>query len=48
MTILLFGSFLQASGSAAVRESGADLGIVFDTDVDRSAIVDSSGREINR
>ena len=25
----------MASGAAAVRESGADLGIVFDTDVDR-------------
>ena len=32
----------------AVLESKADLGIIFDTDVDRAAVVDSSGREINR
>ena len=37
----------MASGAEAVIESQADLGIVFDTDVDRSAIVDRSGREIN-
>ncbi|KAG2454732.1 hypothetical protein HYH02_000569 [Chlamydomonas schloesseri] len=37
----------MASGAAAVKASGAELGIVFDTDVDRSAIVDASGREIN-
>lgn len=37
----------MASGSEAVLESKADLGIVFDTDVDRSAIVDRTGREIN-
>ncbi|XP_072988911.1 uncharacterized protein [Typha latifolia] len=32
----------------AVHENNADLGIIFDTDVDRSAAVDSSGREFNR
>lgn len=32
----------------AVIENKADLGIIFDTDVDRSAAVDSSGREFNR
>ena len=32
----------------AVLENKADLGIIFDTDVDRAAVVDSSGREINR
>ncbi|XXG62031.1 hypothetical protein AAC387_Pa05g0484 [Persea americana] len=32
----------------AVHENKADLGIIFDTDVDRSAAVDSSGREFNR
>ncbi|GLI59591.1 hypothetical protein VaNZ11_001519 [Volvox africanus] len=37
----------MAAGAEAVRTSGAELGIVFDTDVDRSAIVDSTGREIN-
>ncbi|MEW5302157.1 MAG: hypothetical protein WDW36_004965 [Sanguina aurantia] len=37
----------MAAGSRAVLAAQADLGIVFDTDVDRSAIVDSSGREIN-
>ncbi|WIA15225.1 hypothetical protein OEZ85_001902 [Tetradesmus obliquus] len=31
----------------AVKQSGADLGIVFDTDVDRSAIVGSDGTPIN-
>lgn len=34
--------------SASVVENGCDLGIIFDTDVDRSACVDASGREINR
>lgn len=29
-------------------KSGADLGVIFDTDVDRSGVVDSSGRGINR
>ncbi|XP_062188320.1 uncharacterized protein LOC133891607 isoform X3 [Phragmites australis] len=32
----------------AVFDNKADLGIIFDTDVDRSAAVDSSGRELNR
>ena len=32
----------------AVRESGADLGVIFDTDVDRGGAVDSKGNEINR
>lgn len=34
--------------SQAVLESGADLGVIFDTDCDRAAIVDHAGREINR
>ena len=34
--------------TAAVRASGADLGIIFDTDVDRSSAVDERGDEINR
>jgi phosphomannomutase len=32
----------------AVLESGSDLGIIFDTDVDRAAVVDGSGTIINR
>ncbi|CAL5090141.1 unnamed protein product [Urochloa decumbens] len=32
----------------AVLDNKADLGIIFDTDVDRSAAVDSSGHELNR
>ena len=32
----------------AVIESKADLGIIFDTDVDRGGAVDQSGKEINR
>ena len=38
----------MASICAAVKRSGADLGIIFDTDVDRSAIVDHKGEPINR
>ncbi|MBR5232898.1 MAG: phosphomannomutase/phosphoglucomutase [Clostridia bacterium] len=34
--------------SDAVINSGADFGVIFDTDVDRSACVDSEGNEINR
>jgi phosphomannomutase len=34
--------------SNAVLTNKADLGIIFDTDVDRAAIVDSNGREINK
>jgi len=37
-----------ASASQAVKAAGADLGIMFDTDVDRSAIIDSRGAAINR
>lgn len=32
----------------AVRESGSDLGVIFDTDVDRGGAVDARGEEINR
>ena len=32
----------------ATVESGADLGIIFDTDVDRAGAVDLNGKEINR
>ena len=38
----------MASLSAAVTRSGADLGVIFDADCDRAAIVDADGREINR
>lgn len=34
--------------SMRVLTKGADLGLIFDTDVDRSAAVDSRGREISR
>lgn len=34
--------------SDAVISSGADFGIIFDTDVDRAACVDENGKEINR
>ncbi|MBR3975534.1 MAG: phosphomannomutase/phosphoglucomutase [Clostridia bacterium] len=34
--------------SRAVTENNADLGVIFDTDVDRAACVDASGNEINR
>lgn len=34
--------------SDAVIQSDADLGVIFDTDVDRAACVDASGEEINR
>ena len=34
--------------SEAVLSSHADLGVIFDTDVDRAACVDSNGQEINR
>lgn len=37
-----------ASASAAVLAARADLGVVFDTDVDRSAIIDARGAAINR
>ena len=32
----------------AVKTSGADLGVIFDTDVDRAGCVDKNGTEINR
>lgn len=38
----------MASITDAVKRSAADLGIIFDTDVDRSSAVDERGREINR
>ncbi len=34
--------------SQAVLKSHSDLGVIFDTDVDRAAIVDDAGREINK
>ena len=34
--------------SGRVRETKADFGIIFDTDVDRAACVDKEGTEINR
>jgi len=34
--------------SAAVLKAHADLGVIFDADCDRAAIVDNEGREINR
>ncbi len=34
--------------SGAVVKAGADLGVIFDADCDRAAIVDQNGREINR
>ncbi|MCU4174977.1 phosphoglucomutase [Carboxylicivirga sp. N1Y90] len=38
----------MASICAAVKNNSADLGIIFDTDVDRAAIVDAEGNPINR
>ena len=38
----------MASISRAVIDNGADLGLIFDTDVDRSAAVDKNGKEISR
>ena len=38
----------MASISAAVTGAGADLGVIFDADCDRAAVVDADGREINR
>lgn len=38
----------MASIQKAVQAAGADLGIIFDTDVDRSAVVDKSGMAFNR
>ncbi|MBQ9543898.1 MAG: phosphomannomutase/phosphoglucomutase [Clostridia bacterium] len=36
------------SACKAVLESGSDMGVIFDTDVDRAGCVDGDGREINR
>ena len=36
------------SVSAATVNAGADMGVIFDTDVDRGGAVDSHGNEINR
>ncbi len=38
----------MASVCAAVKANGADLGIIFDTDVDRAGAVGPDGKEINR
>ena len=38
----------MASISAAVKKVGADMGVIFDADCDRAAVVDADGREINR
>ncbi|MDO5120185.1 MAG: hypothetical protein Q4D48_08870 [Coriobacteriales bacterium] len=38
----------MASITQKVRDTGADLGVIFDTDVDRSSAVDEHAREINR
>lgn len=38
----------MASICRKVIESGADLGLIFDTDVDRSSAVDRNGKEISR
>jgi len=38
----------MASVCDAVKRAGADLGVIFDTDCDRAAIVDADGREVNR
>lgn len=38
----------MASVCARVKETGADLGLIFDTDVDRSSAVDEKGNEISR
>lgn len=38
----------MASVCKATTDAGADLGIIFDTDVDRAGCVDENGNEINR
>ena len=38
----------MASICEAVKEANADLGVIFDTDVDRGGAVDNKGNEINR
>lgn len=37
----------MAAGVHAVQQSGSDLGVVLDTDVDRSAVVARDGQPIN-
>ena len=41
------GAAIESVKRATVQ-SGADLGIIFDTDVDRAGAVDANGKEINR
>jgi len=41
-------SVAMQSVCQAVKRSNADFGIIFDTDVDRSAVVDQNGNPINR
>lgn len=36
------------SACEAVKKAGADMGVIFDTDVDRAGCVDGNGKEINR
>lgn len=38
----------MAAITQAVVENGCDLGLIFDTDVDRAGAVDAQGRELNR
>lgn len=38
----------MAAVTKAVKQNGADIGLIFDTDVDRAGAVDSKGNEINR
>ncbi len=38
----------MASISGAVKQMQADLGVIFDADCDRAAVVDHTGKEINR
>lgn len=38
----------MASACRMVTQCHGDLGIIFDTDVDRAGVVDASGREVNR
>lgn len=38
----------MAACAEATLKAGADMGICFDTDCDRSAVVDATGKEINR
>lgn len=38
----------MASACAAVVDNQADMGIIFDTDVDRAAVIDEKGHPINR